>query len=70
MAGEIFAVMSHPRIHIGRKIYHLYDCSGKEVIEREYNSFMEPYAAPKRYDAVIQDNGNGWYSLYTNPKHK
>lgn len=67
---EIFNAMKNGTIKKGRKIYHLYDCSGKEVIDREYNGFMQPYYSPKIYDCIIVDNGNGWYSLYTNPKHK
>ncbi len=67
---EIFKAMSNGKLKVGRKVYHLYDCSGKEIIDREYNNFMHPYYSPKIYDAVIQDADNGWYSLYTNPKHK
>jgi len=62
---EIFKAMTDNPVKAGRKKYHLYDCSGAEVIERE-RRFLEGSG----YTTVITENGNGWYSLYCNPKHK
>ena len=65
---EIFTALKNNQVKVGKKLYHLYDCSGKEVIENEYNRFMNPVYSSKVYDCKIIDCGNGWYSLYTYPK--
>ena len=60
-----FQKMSKGRIKVGRKIYHLYDISGKEVIAREVR-----YLQRQGYKTTVTGPTNKWYALYSWPKFK
>ena len=62
---EILQAMSTPTMKIGRRVYHLYDCSGEEVITRQSRIL-----SGRDYLTHIQALGNEWFALYSSPKAK
>lgn len=62
---EIFQAMTENRIKQGRKVYHLYDCSGSKFIESQKH-----YLEREGGTTLTRDLGNDWIAIYCNPKHK
>ena len=60
---EIFKAMTNGCIKKGRRIYHLYDCSGRRVIDNSTS-----YLKGSGRDTIEIDRGNGWIAVYCWPK--
>ena len=52
-------------IKVGRKLFHLYDVSGREVIQRQ-KRVLQNWG----YQVRVIEGKKGWYRLYSHPKVK